>query len=469
MKLPKFLRFGRKSRNAPAMLTKSYFPLGGFVDFLVSYGHTDLAAYAAIALYCKTSPLWSAVDIICQEVASLAPVVKEMKSDGIAGDHPVLELLESPNADSGLWEFLYFAAAFYLITGNSYLSATGDVNKPPLELRPVYPQAVNAIPNSWDGRASVFSLQANSATLDFKRTEIGKRWRFYYKDEAEFWQIKRFNPIQGELYGQTPISSILPEIDWFNAASVHNVSLLKRGARPSGILMNNTARGKVTGEPLTDDQFQRLKEQLGRFQGEANAGKPMFFEGPWLEWKDLLTSNRDMDFTEGRRNVRKAIYTQYRIPLPLIEGERQTFSNMESANDQLYDAAVLPAADRIFGELNLLLMPRYKDRGKLLLTYDESRIPALKRRKTGEVKEKSETGIYTINELRTIAGMEALDEGGDMLYRPASMVPVSQDQYTDDQFSEPQKTSKKDFRRILLRKGYSEEKIEEMASVLRLK
>jgi HK97 family phage portal protein len=454
-------------------LKRKSFPLGGFTAYLTEYGHSDLAAHTSIMLFNKTSPLGNAVDIISQKISSLIPQVTIKGKDEVVSGHPVEALLEQPNADSTRNEFLYRMAAFYLITGNSYLSASGPVNREPSEVSNVYPQTVVDVqPDAVDGLASFFTVQTQSHGLVYTREEVESRFRYYWRDEAELWQIKRFNPNAGLLTGQTPISPILPEIDWYNQSSTHNISLLKRGARPSGILMISPGSGSTSEEIelLTDDQYERLRAQFDQFVGSANSGRPFIVEaGGDVDWKDLLTTNRDMELQAGRQDVRMAIYNQFGVPLPLVLAERQTFSNMDTANDQLYDNAVLPLADRLFGELNLFLMPRYRNGDRFTLTYDKSNIPALESRRTREVKEKGTTGIYTINELRTIAGMEALDEGGDMIYRPASMVPIAQDQYTDDQFSEPQKANRKRFREIMMAKGYSEEKISEMSRVLGLK
>lgn len=466
-----------KRKKSPELKKKSFFPLGIFSDYLTSYGHSDLAAHVTIQLFIQTAPLANAVDVLTSEFASLKPIVKEKKGDKeeIVNDHPVLELLEEPNADSTGTEFMYRICAFYLITGNSYLTATGDVRREPLELFCRGPQQISDIrPDEKDGLASVFTVQTYSTQLDYKREENAERFRYYYLEEAELWQIKNFNPNNGALTGLTPVSAILPEIDWYNMSSTHNVSLLKRGARPSGILMIGPASSSNQLQPgenvLTEDQYARLKEQLQEFSGPSNSGKRLIVDADAeIKWESLLTTNQEMDFLAGRKDTRETIYAKYRIPLPFIATERQTFSNMQTANEQLYDNGVLPLANRLFQELHNFLMPRYKHSEKLRLTYDESAISALNGRKTREVKEKGSTGIYTINELRTLDGMEPLDEGGDMIYRPASMVPIAQDQYVADQFSEPQKTSKKRFREIMLSRGYSEDKIRKMSVDLGLK
>jgi len=460
----------RKKSN-PVQERKSL-PLGLFSSSLYSYGHYDLAAYVVIGLFCRTAPLGNAIDILSTEFSSLMPQVRDTNKNKVVTNHPVLELLKTPNADSTTAEFLYSLCAFYLITGNSYIVGTGRVNKPPLELWTVFPQQILVEASSTDGLAEVITNQRSTEAVSFRREEVADRFRFYNKDEREIWQIKRFNPSADLLIGQTPASPILPEIDQYNSSSIHNVSLLRRGGRPSGILMASLGKGEEgkRSKPLTDDQYTRLKEQANNFlMGAENAGTIFIAEGANISYKDMITSNRDMDFMKGRQDVRQVIYNRYHIPLPFVNPDRQTFANMGLAKEQLYDNGVLPLADRLFNELSIFLLPRYKGSENLVLTYDKSCIPALQNRQTRDIKQKSETGIYTINELRAFAGMESLDDGGDMLYRPASMVPIAEDQFTEDQHATPQKTSKKKFVEIMSLKGYSAEKIEEMSAVLELR
>ncbi|MHC4686936.1 MAG: phage portal protein, partial [Planctomycetota bacterium] len=371
----KMFNWLKRKKNLP-LKRKSFLPLGGFVEHLTTYGHTDLAAMAAVELFNVTAPLGSAVDIISSEFASLIPQVTNEEKEVIS-NHPVLELLDNPNSDSSRSEFLYRLCAFFLITGNSYLTATGDIRREPLELFSIYPQTVQPEADSFDGLTLLFRVQHQSGASIYAREEIGKRFRYYYHDEAELWQIKAFNPNNGNLVGQSPVSGILAEIDQYNAASVHNRSLLKRGGRPSGILMASTGKDASgnAAEPLTDDQYRRLREQANRYlTGAENAGNVFIAEGANIDYKDMITSNRDMDFIKGRKDVRSVIYTQYRIPLPLVSSDHQTLANMETATDHLYDGAVLPVADRLFSELSLFLMTRYKRSDNLVLGYDEAAI-----------------------------------------------------------------------------------------------
>jgi HK97 family phage portal protein len=459
----------KKSLNE--IQTKS-FPMGLFSDYLETYGHSDLAAHTTLNLFSNTAPLNNAADILAAEFSSLTPQVVDIsKDDEVVVGHPVLELLKNPNADSTCNEFLYSLALFYVATGNSYVVATGDVKKDPLEIMSSFPQQITIQADSRDGYAGLISDNRTTSSIDFKRDEQGGRFRFYNHDVGEIWQIKRFNPNPNSLVGQSQVSPIFPEIDQYNHASIHNSSLLKRGGRPSGILMMNSVIGK-NGDvipPLTKEQEERLREQINNYvAGSKNAGKVLAIAGANIKWENLITSNRDMDFAELKKDVSNKIYNQYKIPLPFVNPERQTFANMGVSKEQLYDNAVLPLADRLFNELNIFLMPR-SGRGSenYKLTYDVSEIPALKERKVREVKTLGETELFTDNELRALLGREPY-LGGDVIYKSSNKVAVGKDAYTGDEPPVP-KTTKKKFTEIMKTKGYADEKIEVMAVALNLK
>jgi len=442
---------------------------------LAGYGHNDLSAYITIGLFSRTAPLNNSVEIISSEISSLTPQVRDKSNhNAIVPNHPILDLLEKPNADSTKSEFLQAYAAFYLITGNSYLMATpqmgGSPQKtPPLELFYLYPQQITIEQNARDGFAENITNNRSTASLVFKRDELNARFRFYDNEGRELWQAKSFNPNQEALIGQSPAASIFPEIDQYNSASSHNSSLLKRGGRPSGMLMASHGKDKNgVVKPLTDSQYSRLKTQWNNFyMGAGKAGGVFIAEGANVSYKDMITSNRDMDFSEGKKDVRSVIYNKYKIPLPFVNPERQTYANMGVAKVQLYDNAVFPVADRLFEELNIFLMPRYKNSENLFLTYDASDIPALKERAIREAGEKQKLGIYTDNELRALLGDEPY-AGGNIVYKPGNLIPAGQDSFTGDEPPVP-KTSKKRFSELMETKGYSREKIEEMSAVLSLK
>ena len=123
--------------------------------------------------------------------------------------------------------------------------------------------------------------------------------------------------------------------------------------------------------------------------------------------------------------------------MPLVSQDASTFNNLQTSIGLLYDRAVLPNYQKIMDGLERLLFPRFGvDLNKFTLTYNEESIPALQTRRLDELSKMKEIGVYTINELRAKQpNLEPID-GGDTLYQPATLVPVGQDLFADNDFTE---------------------------------
>lgn len=389
-----------------------------FHSFLQEKEYYDLAAYQAIKYYCMCAPLATAIDWISSEVADLEPKIWDKKNKEFSTEHEVLNLLQWPNADSTLEEFIFKCAAFFLLSGNNYILATGDVTKPPLELYIIPPQSVTIDAGEvFADIINVYMMKGNS--IRFYRNEILGRLRYYTQNkEQEIFQIKNFNPASSTdiVYGKSILNSVYYEIEQYIQASIHNLSLLKRGARLSGIFK--------TDNQLNPEQFTRLQSQIDKyFSGAENAGRPALLESG-LNWQEMGLSNKDMDFMALKKEVTTTIYKRLKIPLPMISEDTMTMANMETAKLNFYDNAIIPLANRIYAELTNFLIPRYEKDSNLEISFDIGEIPALEPRRNAQLMLKKELNIFTINELRAETGAEPL-EGGDDLYGSVGEVPIA--------------------------------------------
>lgn len=431
-------------------------------EFLFQNAHFDLSNHLALRYYTICAPVYSAVDLIANEVATIQPVlINTSKTDKeFITDHPLLELLKFPNADSTYHEFMYRKAAFYILTGNNFDNATGNVDLPPLELYSLNPQRVAITPNIID-RFPEEMIYSYTTAIIFKRNEIKNRFRFYNDlKTSELWQVKTFNPSAhtNSLYGLSQLNSIYYEIEQYLKTSMHNLSLLNYGGRPTGALISDSR--------LSEDQLQELKAELNRYhEGANNAGRMFILQGEDLKFQEMGSSTRDMDFREMKSQVTSMIYNVLRIPLPLISEERMTMRNMENARLNFYYNAVLPLVKRFFSEFTNFLLSRYPNSENLIVTYDDSEIPALEPQRNEELQKLQSLGVLTINELRKKVGYEALD-GGDDIYAPATNIPIAHDVETDNKL-----TTRENFRRLMQQQideeghqRYSDEDIERIAN-----
>ncbi len=430
----------RKQKSSSNACVTSW-PSASFANFLTLRGHHNLAAHQAINYYRQVAAAGTSIDTIAREIASLEPLLFNQEDNQFTLSDPLLTFLQRPNADSTWNEFMTRLSAFRIITGNSYIWANSVSQKPDsrlLELRVINPQNVSF--NS-DGNGNVSSITMTNATgskdatfFPHETAQLGLR--FYDGPRGsgtgnELWQIKDFNPASGSVVGMSRLVHIFFELEQSIESSQHNWSLLKNGMRPTVMI--------IPEDDLTPDGQELLKDMVKEFQvGSENAGRPIFGGGV-KEVKDLIKSNRDMDFVNLKKSILQCIYNGLNFPLALVSTDSMTFSNLGQARELLYDNAVLPEAKRSFNELTNMIIHRYPDVADSRIIFNENSIPALKDRQVRQAVDLKNTGSYTRNEIRKTLGDEKLEEGGDVILGPVSEVPNAVDGFTDDQPKPPKK------------------------------
>lgn len=394
----------------------------------------------AVLYYLECAPVATAIDKIAMEVSSIPPLVYDKKNKEFIEEHPVLELLNSPDADVTYREFMHALASWYLITGNGYIVGDGYIENPPQSLR-VYPSSTTTIAAGFEGHAQNYTARVLSLVNNFNRTDVTnwgrRRFRFYANEFKEIYHIRTFNPKidSNMIYGLSPLNAIYYEMRQYVELSKYNLSVLQRQSKISGLLKSKMA--------LTQEQRARLEKQMQDiYSGSQNAGRTMIVDGVEGDYQDLMKNQRDMDYVQMREQVTKSIYNALKIPLPLISEEHMTLSNLEGAKAIFYEQSVIPLANRLFEELTNFLMPRYDNKdSNLKIWYNEQDISALEPKRNEQAKVKKEINIFTTNELRKTYAYDSL-VGGQSIYGTLGSTPIatdtSDDHYTCDEQMKPE-------------------------------
>jgi HK97 family phage portal protein len=412
--------FSKKQEKKNSSPIDTAWDFGNMYDYFTNSQNYLITKILAVSYYTKCSPLFNAIDMIATAISSIPPQIFDKEQEIWVKNHPLLDLLKLPNADVTWEEFIYSLVSFYIVTGDAYVVASGEPGTPPKELYTYPPQAVTVLPGT-DGFTQTMQTTLYWGTDLYTRDEVDNRFRYYNpRKTAEIWHIKHFNPttIQGNVYGMSPLNPIYYEINQHQSANRHNLSVLERGATPSGIMSLNP--------PVDDDTHKRLQQQMDKTHaGAANAGRVMLLN--WgIDYKPTTMNNKDMDFLELKKEVTNAIYKNLKIPLALVNTESMTLDNFSQSMIAFYDHAVLPIANRIFSELSAFLLPRYGDNDNLILSYDAGDITALEPRRNEQMKVIKDLGIFTINQLRAITGADPL-QGGNAIYGQSTQIPLATD------------------------------------------
>ncbi|PRY80351.1 HK97 family phage portal protein [Yoonia maritima] len=327
------------------------------------------------------------------EAAAAVPVVLQ-DAERRYDTHPVLALLNRPNAGQGRAELLEALFGQLLLTGNGYLEAVGDDGLP-LEMHVLRSDRMSVVPGA-DGWPMAYEYSVN-----------GRKHRFAVSDgQGPICHIKSFHP-QDDHYGLSALQAAANAVDVHNAASRWSKALLDNAARPSGAIVYRGADGQAS---LSADQYDRLLSEMEtQHQGARNAGRPMLLEGG-LDWKPMGFSPSDMEFQKTKEAAAREIAIAFGVPPMLlgIPGDA-TYANYQEANRAFYRLTVLPLVTRVTSTIADWLSDFTGERIELRPDLDQ--IPALSAERDAQWRRVGEAAFLTDPEKRALLGLPAVEVG----------------------------------------------------------
>lgn len=448
--------FGKKSYQTNVNL-EDVFTLYGLG---MKKGIGWLSALGAINYYNQISPIATAIDLISETASRVYIAVYDRKNKTYIKDEEnntkilstpekALKLLGRPNATETYSQFMRSLMSFYLITGNAFIISQSTANKTDIiKLEVAKPQDIT-IYGSGTSLATKYlwadgdrNITFNLNTTNFKYEGYDKKG-FYY----ELKHIRCFNPKYNvsNLWGMSVLTQLYLEMEQYINGAVHNNALLENGVKPSGVL--------TLDEEMSDNAYERARKEFQSFySGAENAGKVLIFEGNNAKFESFEVNPKDMDYVNLIDKVENALYSRLKIPRPLISDKAMTYNNLAEALRQLYILAVFPSFDLILEALSDCIFDRAKDGQDYEIYYDTKDIEAFAE-KYAEIDERViRLGITTYNEARNKFNLPNLDENGDTVFAPSSiMTPLGN--------VEQKKVSINEFKSILAKQGYNEQQI----------
>ena len=319
-------------------------------------------------------------------------------------DHPLGRLLKRPNPEQTGVELLEAFYGHLQVAGNAFLEAGGldqDAfdRSPPSELFVLRPDRMSVVPGA-DGWPIGWEHRVGAQVRRFERDPL--------TGEAPILHLKLFNPTD-DFYGLSPMEAAAYAIDIHNAGGAWNKALIDNAARPSGALVFTGAGG---ADRLSEEQFQRLKQELEEAHvGAANAGRPMLLEGG-LDWRPMSLSPADMDFIEARHASARDIALAFGVPPMLlgIPGDN-TYSNYREAHLAFWRHTALPLAMKAARRIEAWLGDRWREAGPAAVEVDLEAVPALALEREALWARLSAADFLSEGEKRRMAGVEDPERG----------------------------------------------------------
>lgn len=349
--------------------------------------------------------VYRCLNLIASAVADLPMILYKRNSKGEKEEilkHDVLDLLDRPNPLSDRTMFITSLVNYLGISGNAFVEGQ-------------FPKTLTRKGNK---PVELWTLRPDRMILQMGRFGLPSKWTYKFGSLEKVFEmnpatgagpirhLKLFNPLD-DIWGMSPLHPAAKSVDQFNHQGSWNLSLLQRGARPSGII---TPSADIS---LTPEQRQALNEDLRRcFTGSQNSGKVMLLEGG-MTWTDTQLSPKDMDYTNAKNGSASDIATAFGVPHQLINiPGSQTYANFEQAMVFFYQYTVKQWANLIYGLLNEWLLPAYGE--DLILAYDLDQVDALEPLRQKRWDKAQNASWLTINEKRELTGYgkyEPIKEG----------------------------------------------------------
>ncbi len=331
------------------------------------------------------------VGVVSKE-QSFRPALEELDN------HPLLDKLYQPNKFMVKEDLIEFTNLHMDLVGESFWYQIKDGKGQLLEIWPLNPTLIQVVPDAKDFIKGYVYTAPSGEKIPMSPDEI-----IHFKD---------IDP--NNMYrGMGIVQASARAIDTDTNAADWNRNYFYNSAVPMMALSSD--------RKLSDVAYTRIQEEWNqKFKGTDNAHKWALLE-EGLKATLLQTSQKDMEFLEGRKFNRTQILAMFRTSASILGITEDVNRANAEANEYTFSKHVLlPRIKRITNRITEDLAIQYDE--KLIISFEDP-VPEDKEFRLNE-KEKSVGKWKTVNEIREEEGLDPVD-GGDMLFTNAGQVPLS--------------------------------------------
>lgn len=313
--------------------------------------------------------------------------------------HPLLDLLDKPNAETTKTDAIYVLQSHKKLTGDAFwlkIRKNGQV----VALRSLPPDKISLVlqvPSPND--PTVIQHYNYKDTIDGRTIEVDY-------DPADVIHFKKPNPLN-PFRGLGAVEAMADAIDLDNLTTETTRKFFQNGAITNFVLS--------TDAKVNDEQLKRLKQEMRQTNGGVdNAYKAMILGGG-LKPVDISYSNKELEFLGQLEWYRDKImygFGNTKASLGMIDDVNR--ASHEGSIIEWQRNTVKPDMEAIVNTLNEYLVPEFGD--NLVLGFCDP-VPEDRADDIAEVKDLYPIGIITLDEARELVDMDPAENGeGDSFY-----------------------------------------------------
>lgn len=311
-------------------------------------------------------------------------------------NHPLVKLFRNPNGPDVAFDLWAYHILFKKLTGISYWWVVRNDFFVPVEIWVIPTHWVRLMPER-DGQPGHYFVQS----------PWGYGMKIPYEEVVTFFEHSPLNP-RYEGYGP---SQGCPEwIDLYESMTRMRLAVFKNGAVPS----LHVALGESYSDP--DDAFLNrfYAKWYSRFLGENNSGRPLI-TGPDIEVKGI-DGHRPADAVaatiQTEEQIRDIVLSAFQVPKGIVGLEPVSDTSAYAPGRIFAHYAVNPEltyTSQVISEKIVKTTPGHEDG----VCFWDNRVIDEVEKTRAEERQDLDTGVRTINEIRTTKGMAPYPMGGD--------------------------------------------------------
>jgi len=383
---------------------------------------TEMSARQCWLMYKQNAVVAWTIDLICEKVAELNLDVHV--NGQIVKGHLSEVILDAPGYNRTRRQLIREIARQILATGTGHVISYGKQDREPLALDVLHTRDRNIVTDYSDGWPSVYQFHEEGRALNFQR-QPGRDPKYFASSQQELLTMHEGS---GDCRGAglSKLNGVRAEVELRYMGMLHNRSMLGKGASLSG---NLHFKGNLTPEQMRHAQAQ-VQQVLS---GYRNAGAIMVTAGgDGSEFKAMQMTAKDMDYAKLVQLVEEAVVARFGVPKTLYSVEAQTHNNYNTAWHMLYDNAVLPLFNVIYGELARHLSMRLGE--DIEFRHNKLSSMVLRDKAIDGAAQLKRDQIITLNEARHEIGYEPV-AGGDAIYDLPGLIPQYEDMYLEGEIT----------------------------------
>lgn len=435
--------FSAKSANVMDFRLDNFHPIGTMGNYL-----TDNFRSYINKGYSYNADLYSIVRMINEKIASCPIILYEVKNEssyqkykslmkGVTPEsflkaqqirvkslaqvdtgHPVLDLLEKPNAEQDRFAFIENLAGYYNLTGNAYaFGEAPDLGPNAGKFKQIY-----IVPS---GMVSPTEGDYQNPVKHYDLALLGKTLLTVATEKV--MHIRNFNPDPSNpLKGMSPVKAGLLNLTRSNSAREAGVIAFQNGGA-RGILYDASTDNEEE-KWMTPEQAELLEKRLAtKSTGISNHHKTIITASK-VGWQKMGLSPVEMDLLISEGVDLRTLCNLYSTPSELLnDKEKSANANVKEAEIAFVRRGCMPLMQRIISGLNGWLMPAYQVKGKkYVLDFDYSAFPEMHSDMTKLAEWLNKCWDLTPNERRAAKDYDRSEAPGmDDIYVPKNVIPLS--------------------------------------------